>query len=1095
MLLTTVSLALLAAMLLPALLSDTGVAAISAAPSSPLGQVGPGTWEHQSPLPTGATLNDVDMISPTEGWAVGQYVGNGGVIVHTTDGGLTWDYATTGVDEPNYAVRFLDSNHGWAASNNAVYYTTDGGRTWGEGQGLIGSFYFLEFATVNDGFATTGIDGGYFRTTDGGRNWSLRRLPRDVAGIQFFDANNGVANSEGGVFHTTDRGNTWSFTPGHGGTYFLNHNLGWNVSQDISERTTDGGATWQTGSMPGGAWAYDAMFVDAQNGWASGSGFQILRTTDSGMTWNYSRFPDTYPYLLYDSWAIDFGDATHGIAVGGYSGGALADGGVILTTSDAGANWLPGHNGSAGTTFSIFALDQTHAWAANEYAEVLWTTDAGARWHLSSIIEGGDVYDVEFADPLNGWAVGGLGYVGRSTDGGRNWARQFPDIDDEAVRGVEVINSQTAIIVGGLGGAISERTTDGGATWTSFNAQNGGTLFDVFFVNPTTGWIVGNGGRISKSTDGGQTWAAQTSPVSSQLNRISFADENNGWIGGGFSATLLHTTNGGATWVQQNPGLPSYASVLGVSAISPSIAWISSGGGPFVPQVLRTTDGGATWVEEETGSNPSDVFTSIFFLTPDYGWLGGTASEPRGGILRRVPGIITPSPTRTIGTTTPTFTSTPIPTLPPTNTPASMCTPVPQSVTGSITFGDPLTTESIDWDRVASTCDFPKTCPEPVSGIGVHYDSYTYTNSTGVSRCITVIIDGRLCGHDIEGVFSRAYLGTFNPSSACINYLADPGFYSDKFAEEATYSFNVAAGATFVVVVESISEEVGCDSYTLTVTGLSACPTATPSSTSTITPIVTATNTPNIIITNTPGGTATTSASATSTIVAATSTPCSLQFTDAPLDSTFYSFIHCLACRGIVNGYPCGGPAEPCIPPANDPYFRPGHIVTRGQLAKIVSSSAGFQEPVTAQTFEDVPPGSTFYDFTERLVSREVMSGYPCGGPAEPCVLPANRPYFRPNATATRGQLAKIMSNSANFQEPPTGQTFEDVPPSSTFYDFIQRLAVRNVMLGYPCGGPAEPCLPPGNLPYFRPSNNVTRGQTTKIVANTFFPACQTRQR
>src|SRR4051794_17057965 len=74
-------------------------------------------WEQQSPLPTGATLNDVDMISATEGWAAGQYIGNGGVVVHTTDGGATWSYSTTGVEEPNYAVRFLDAQHGWVSSN------------------------------------------------------------------------------------------------------------------------------------------------------------------------------------------------------------------------------------------------------------------------------------------------------------------------------------------------------------------------------------------------------------------------------------------------------------------------------------------------------------------------------------------------------------------------------------------------------------------------------------------------------------------------------------------------------------------------------------------------------------------------------------------------------------------------------------------------------------------------------------------------------------------------------------------------------------------------------------------------------------------
>ncbi|MEP7118831.1 MAG: S-layer homology domain-containing protein, partial [Acidobacteriota bacterium] len=71
-------------------------------------------------------------------------------------------------------------------------------------------------------------------------------------------------------------------------------------------------------------------------------------------------------------------------------------------------------------------------------------------------------------------------------------------------------------------------------------------------------------------------------------------------------------------------------------------------------------------------------------------------------------------------------------------------------------------------------------------------------------------------------------------------------------------------------------------------------------------------------------------------------TTCPVQFVDVANGSTFYEFIRCLACRGIVNGYPCGGPGEPC--PGN--YFRPNANVTRGQVSKIVSESAAFADPV-----------------------------------------------------------------------------------------------------------------------------------------------------
>ncbi len=236
----------------------------------------------------------------------------------------------------------------------------------------------------------------------------------------------------------------------------------------------------------------------------------------------------------------------------------------------------------------------------------------------------------------------------------------------------------------------------------------------------------------------------------------------------------------------------------------------------------------------------------------------------------------------------------------------------------------------------------------------------------------------------------------------------------------------------------------------------------------------------------TPTGTSTPSATTTGT-------PCSLQFTDVPASSPFYTYIRCLACRGIVGGYPCGGPGEPC-PGA---YFRPSANVTRGQVSKIVAEAAQWSDPVpsTQQTFEDVPPGSTFALWVERLGTRGIIGGYPCGGPFEPCVSPANRPYFRPGNNVTRGQLAKITSGAAGWTETPTAQTFEDVPPGSPFYLPIERLTARSIITGYPCGGAGEPCIAPANRPYFRPNSPATRGQISKIAAQAFFPACQTPAR
>lgn len=226
------------------------------------------------------------------------------------------------------------------------------------------------------------------------------------------------------------------------------------------------------------------------------------------------------------------------------------------------------------------------------------------------------------------------------------------------------------------------------------------------------------------------------------------------------------------------------------------------------------------------------------------------------------------------------------------------------------------------------------------------------------------------------------------------------------------------------------------------------------------------------------------SAIATATVQAGSPTPttCALTFTDVPVDSTFYPYIRCLVCRGFISGY-------------SDGSFRPDGAVTRGQLCKIVSNTAGFNDPIPPgqQTYEDVSPDHTFYTFVERLSARGIISGYPCGSPDEDCNPPENRPYFRPSANASRGQISKIISNAAGFSDTSTEQMFEDVPTSNTFYVWIQRLASRNIMSGYPCGNlPEEPCVQPNNRPYFRWGNDSTRGQTSKIAANSFFPNCYT---
>ena len=100
-------------------IKQIGVADRSAAPLT--------AWEKQAPYPTRFAANGVDVVSATEAWAVA-YTD----ILHTTDGGVTWENQPRPGFQNLYAVDFFDNQHGIAMGNTTLY-TRDGGATWTRG--------------------------------------------------------------------------------------------------------------------------------------------------------------------------------------------------------------------------------------------------------------------------------------------------------------------------------------------------------------------------------------------------------------------------------------------------------------------------------------------------------------------------------------------------------------------------------------------------------------------------------------------------------------------------------------------------------------------------------------------------------------------------------------------------------------------------------------------------------------------------------------------------------------------------------------------------------------------------------------------------
>ncbi len=110
-----------------------------------------------------------------------------------------------------------------------------------------------------------------------------------------------------------------------------------------------------------------------------------------------------------------------------------------------------------------------------------------------------------------------------------------------------------------------------------------------------------------------------------------------------------------------------------------------------------------------------------------------------------------------------------------------------------------------------------------------------------------------------------------------------------------------------------------------------------------------------------------------------------------------------------------------------------------------------------AMNFSDVSPNDYFYEAVHYLYCAGVISGYGDG-------------TFRPYNNTTRAQLTKIIVLAEGWPIDTTGGPhFSDVSEGSTFYDYIETAYNHAIISGYGDGT-------------FRPDNNVTRAQLSKII-------------
>jgi photosystem II stability/assembly factor-like uncharacterized protein len=572
--------------------------------------------------------------------SVGYVVGNAGTILRTNDGGGTWNIQTNNLgSDVNYRDVFMLNSqkailvggtnhprfgldHTYTYLPGYIFLTNDGGLTWSAPAGTPPEVPWLnavDMASNTTGTAVGGIGhfsplGSYFqstiimRTEDGGQTWRLQENPLEnqvnphldfaIEAVDFYDENVGIALTNANPPLYASDGETWLKSSRDDclaiyqtGVSFLNANTAIHVGINRSAagilKSTDAGQNWHTVDYGTYCSLQGVSFGSSNRGVAVGECSTVIRTDDSGETWqSANQFQPWIVTGFEDLMAVYFVDASLGYATG-WSGS-------ILQTTDGGATWQRARN-IYNSLNTIFFHDFQNGFVGGSglfrtsngcaTLEEFRTSDDGQTFSIQSaptsrsfspLIEG-----IDFGDPQTGVLVG-RGVIYRTTNSGFTWRKVSPqfDIADLFLHDVQLVNSGTVIVVGtrgGWGGTVL-RSTDAGITWQRMDLpipyEWGPGDLHVMSLNGIhfpegqnlIGYAVGNTDTVIKTNDGGNSWHNLELKIGSRRivghwNGVFFVDVSNGWIvgdcpeGGRSKGAILHTSDGGQTWTEQ--GTPS----------------------------------------------------------------------------------------------------------------------------------------------------------------------------------------------------------------------------------------------------------------------------------------------------------------------------------------------------------------------------------------------------------------------------------------------------------------------------------------------------------------------------------------------------------
>jgi photosystem II stability/assembly factor-like uncharacterized protein len=485
----------------------------------------------------------------------GLCVGTAGLILRTTDAGLTWYPVSTGSSDVYAAVCFASDSiailaaHGGPGDDSPqILRSTNAGLTWAS---VYKGSNYENFTAVRFRDAHTGIVAGdwshyIFRTSDGGSTWRICDSGRT-------GSVHGLAPTDSGGFVAVGTSGSWGFvaTSDTAATFFS------------PPARLSSAPLYAVGYSP----ASRATLIGGANGF-----LRMKRGVADTQQLSIGG-ADT----IFAVW-VGGGDTVHFAAVG-------AAGQIRVGTWLAGAvlTWKDWPSGTSVNLRGITSPDGKRLVAVGDSMTILYSDDDGWNWNRATILVQPHINAA--CTSLSGvvHAVGNQGFALFRNASNNRYAvtKPFPDVDLHAV----VYAGGQEVVCGDRGFVSS--TTDGGITWRSSSLDSTIDLYALDFTDSSHGVVAGTNGTVFITSDRGKHWNRSTTGIAATIRGAALIDATTAIVAGE-NGLLVRTHDAGVNWLQV--GVASAVSIRTMANEGNTILLAGTSG-----FISRSSDGGVSW--------------------------------------------------------------------------------------------------------------------------------------------------------------------------------------------------------------------------------------------------------------------------------------------------------------------------------------------------------------------------------------------------------------------------------------------------------------------------------------------------------------------